>query len=173
MAVASRSSLNVFARALAYPAPGRLQELQRDLPSLPEGPARRSLGAFLAEIGALSLGQWEELYTRTLDLNPPAAPYVGYQTWGESYQRGVFLAKLNRAACEAGVDTGGELADHLAPVLAYLAQTPEPLPELLEVLPPALARLVKTLRAADPANPYVKLFEAVQAACQLPQKEDA
>ncbi len=173
MANATRSPLHVFARALAYPAPGRLEELQRDLASLPEGPARRSFGAFLAEVQALSLGQWEELCTRTLDLNPPAAPYVGYQTWGESYQRGVFLAKMSRALWEAGVDTRGELPDHLAPVLTYLARAPQPLPELLEILPPALERLVKTLRATDRDNPYVRLFEAVQAACQLPQQEDA
>ena len=34
----------------------------------------------------LPLGASEELHARTLDLNPPAAPYVGYQTWGESYR---------------------------------------------------------------------------------------
>ena len=61
-------------------------------------------------IAPLSLGEWEELHTRTLDLNPPAAPYVGYQIWGDSYQRGAFLAKMNRALVEAGVDSGRRAA---------------------------------------------------------------
>ena len=65
---------------------------------------------FSADIDRLPLGAWEELHTRTLDLNPPAAPYVGYQTWGESYQRGAFLAKMNRALAETGMDTRWRVA---------------------------------------------------------------
>jgi nitrate reductase molybdenum cofactor assembly chaperone NarJ/NarW len=167
------TALSLLAEALSYPAPGRLLQLQAGAAHMPDGSAQRSFNAFLAEIQALTLGQWEELCTRTLDLNPPAAPYVGYQVWGESYQRGAFLAKMSRALHDTGIETGGELPDHLAPVLTYLALTPQPLPELAEAFAPALDCIVKTLRATDPANPYVKLFEAIRAAYHLPPREDA
>jgi nitrate reductase molybdenum cofactor assembly chaperone NarJ/NarW len=173
MDAATHNSLNLCAQALSYPAPGRLHQLQAGMTHMAEGPARRSFSAFLAGIQALTLCQWEELCTRTLDLNPPAAPYVGYQVWGEGYQRGAFLAKMSRALRDTGIETGGELPDHLAPVLTYLALTPQPLPELAEAFAPALDRIVKTLCATDPANPYVKLFEAIRAAYHLPPREDA
>ena len=162
-----------LADAFCYPAPGRLDALKRGLAAMPKGAGKDAYAAFLNGIDRLPLGEWEELHTRTLDLNPPAAPYVGYQTWGESYQRGAFLAKMNRALTEAGVEADGELPDHLAPSLRYLAATGNPLPEIIEVLGPALQRMVAALRKAEPDNPYVSLLQAVQAQCQGLKKEAA
>jgi nitrate reductase delta subunit len=155
-----------LADAFCYPAPGRLDALKRGLAAMPKGAGKDAYAAFLNGIDRLPLGEWEELHTRTLDLNPPAAPYVGYQTWGESYQRGAFLAKMNRALTEAYVDVDGELPDHLAPTLRYLATVPDPLPEMIEVLGPAVGRMLDALRKAEPDNPYVSLLQAVQAQCQ-------
>jgi nitrate reductase delta subunit len=74
------------------------------------------------------------------------------------------MATLNRAMLEAGIDLAGELPDHLSPVLRYLAIAPEPLPELLQILSPALKQIEHTLRTLEPANPYVGLLEATQEA---------
>jgi nitrate reductase molybdenum cofactor assembly chaperone NarJ/NarW len=153
-----------LSNAFRYPAPGRLQELQAGLEGMPEGGSRKAFGEFLARIRRLSLGEWEELHTRTLDLNPPAAPYVGFQTWGDSYPRGEFMACLSHAYAEAGLSTGGELPDHLSPVLDYLAAEPRPLPELTEALPGALERMSKVLQKAEAGNPYVLLFESARRA---------
>ena len=157
------TACNLLANALQYPNPQLLSRLERDVQALPAGGQRLSVTAFLNKICRLSLGEWEELQTRTLDLNPPAAPYIGYQTWGESYQRGAFLAKMARVLHETGVNMEGELPDHLAVILRYLAQAESPLPELLEVFSPAVKRMLMALRAADPDNPYVDLMEAVHA----------
>jgi nitrate reductase molybdenum cofactor assembly chaperone NarJ/NarW len=167
---------NIFAllaEAFCYPAPGHLAALEKGLETLPAGIQKQSLAAFVGKIRGLSLGEWEELYTRTLDLNPPAAPYVGFQTWGESYQRGAFLSKMNRELMETGIDTQGELPDHLIPVLRYLGQAPEPLPELVEVLDPAIQRITAGLRKADSDNPYLDLLEAAQSLCSGLKKEPA
>ena len=118
---------------------------------------------FVERIERLSLGEWEELHTRTLDLNPPAAPYVGYQIWGDSYQRGAFMARMNRALAEAGVDAGRRAARSPGAVLRYLAAALTPLPELVEVLGPALDRMLAALREAEPDNPYV---EPAASACR-------
>jgi nitrate reductase molybdenum cofactor assembly chaperone NarJ/NarW len=173
MGAPTSSAYAVLAQALDYPVPGRLETLAGGLTVLPEGPAKAAYRGFVERLRGLSLGEWEELFTRTLDLNPPAAPYVGYQIWGESYQRGAFLASMSRELRETGIDTGGELPDHLAPVLHYLACSPHPLPDLIEGLGPALDRILKALRTTDPDNPYVSLFQAVQAACRALKKEDA
>lgn len=154
-----------LAEMLLYPAPGRLQTLAEGLRDVPSGPVRKNLEGFLKAVSALTIGEWEELHTRTLDLNPLAAPYLGYQMWGDSYQRGAFMAKMNRALWEARVDPGGELPDHLIPVLRYLAAVPAPAADLLDILEPSLVRLRDNLRKADPHNPYNLLLEAISTAC--------
>ncbi len=173
MEAASLGAYAALAEAFSYPTPGRLATLQRGLAAMPDGDGKRAYAAFIRSVAGLSLGQWEELHTRTLDLNPPAAPYVGYQVWGENYARGTFLSSMNRALIEAGIDTGGELPDHLGPVLRYLGAVQEPLPELLEALDPALDRMVAALRKAEPDNPYVSLLEAVRAECSNLKREAA
>ena len=168
-----RNAYVILADAFTYPAPGRLEALKRGGATMPKGAGKDAYTAFLSGIDRLSLGAWEELHTRTLDLNPPAAPYVGYQTWGESYQRGAFMAKMNRALADADVEPDGELPDHLAPTLRYLAAAADPLPEMVAVLGPAIGRMLSTLRKAEPDNPYVSLLQAVQAQCQDLKKEAA
>ena len=174
MAAALHPACAILAGAFSYPAPGRLDNLKQGAAAWPPAePGRDAFGRFVAAVERLSLGEWEELHTRTLDLNPPAAPYVGYQTWGDSYHRGAFMAKMNRALAEAAVDREGELPDHLAPCLRYLAVATDPLPELLEVFGPALERILAALREAEPANPYAHLLQAAQAATEGLRKEAA
>ncbi len=150
----------VFAESMRYPSPDRLPALKQAMPQV-TGDARKGYAAFFKAIQELSCSEWEELYTRTWDLNPLAAPYVGYQAWGDNYPRGRFLASLNRALLEAAVDSDGELPDHLIPVLRYLAAVTEPLPELLEIFPAALERIISAVRRSDPANPYIHLLESI------------
>ena len=119
------AKLNLYAEAFSYPGPGRLEVYRAGLDRLPESPGRTEFAAFLQALGLLTLGEWEELHTRTLDLNPEFAPYVGYQMWGDSYKRGGLMSRLNRAMRSAQVDLGGELPDHLMPVLRYLDRANE------------------------------------------------
>lgn len=153
----------LLAEAFRYPHPGLLEQLEAGLMAASKGATRSKLAAFLKRIGALSLSEWEELATRTLDLSPAAAPYVGFQIWGESYQRGEFMAKLNRAMAELDIDPEGELPDHLVPIFRYLAATNQPLPELVENFETAVQRMVSILHEKDKRNPYIYLFEAALA----------
>jgi nitrate reductase molybdenum cofactor assembly chaperone NarJ/NarW len=148
-----------LAEAYRYPAPHRLERL-RGMPAAATPPTAEPLGSFLDAIAPMSLGEWEELHTRTLDLAPLFAPYIGHAAWGEDYRRGAFMAALNRAQSEAGISNDGELPDHLIPVLRYLDAVDRPLPELVEALGPALARMRRDLTGAEPTNPYLHLLEA-------------
>lgn len=153
----------LLAKAFTYPSPGLLEELEAGLAGAGRVPGRDGLSAFVKQIARLSLSEWEELCTRTLDLSPAAAPYVGFQVWGESYQRGEFMSKLNRLMYELDIDPEGELPDHIAPVLRYLGAADQPLPDLLENFEAALDRMIGTLREKDRRNPYILLFEAALA----------
>lgn len=155
----------ILAEGLRYPAPGRLLSLKANSGQLAEGNVKTSYSQFLERIERLSLAAWEELHTRTLDLNPPGAPYIGYQTWGDSYQRGAFMSMMNRAIEANRIDSEGELPDHLIPVLRLMDQLDEPFPELEAVLAPAAARIHSTLVKADPENPYIWLTNAILEAC--------
>jgi len=158
-------TLAALAGALRYPAPDRLGELQRGAAELAEAAdVGRPFAAFLDEISRLTLAEWEELHTRTLDLSPPVVLYVGHAIWGESYKRGEFMASLKRAEDAESVDPDSELPDHLLPVLLYLDVAAEPLPELVEVIGPALQRMRRDLEKAEPENPYVGLLDAIRAA---------
>ena len=156
------NAFEALAPAYCYPRPGHLEALEAAAEAMPSGSAKRSYQRFTSALSNLTLAEWEELHTRTLDLSPLFAPYVGYITWGENYHRGAFLAAMNRAELEAGIDADGELADHLDPVLRYLGLVDEPLAELTEVVGPAVTKMHKALKKAEPSNPYVHLLVATR-----------
>lgn len=154
------NTYSLLAEAFCYPYPGLLERLEAGLAETDKGLGRSGLASFVKKVQALSLSEWEELCTRTLDLSPAAAPYIGFQVWGESYQRGEFMAKLSRTMFELGVNTEGELPDHLVPILRYLDATDQPIPELVENYENAVSRMTSILREKDKGNPYIHLFEA-------------
>lgn len=157
-----------FIDALRYPHPGWLENLVAFFDKLPAGEQVTGCRQFLDGIGGFNLAECEELYTRTFDLNPQAAPYIGYQVWGDSYRRGVFMSNLNRCYRELGIDCAGELPDHLLPVLRYFQVSPTPLVDLQEIYQPAVLRMIRDLKKSDAGNPYIHLLEAILAAVKVP-----
>lgn len=153
----------VVALGYRYPDDERLGMLSGAVERHLTGPAQRRMRRFVAAVGGLSLVEWEELHTRTLDLSPLFAPYVGHLIWGENYRRGEFMADLKRDMEQHGVDLGGELPDHIEPVLRYLAVTTDPLSDLVEVIGTAAGEMRQALRSAEPANPYRHLIAATVA----------
>jgi nitrate reductase delta subunit len=150
-----------LAEAFCYPVPGRLERLEGELSGQDSKAAREAVAAFIWKIAKLSLSEWEELYTRTWDLNPLAAPYVGYQIWGDGPRRSRFLSEMNRALVREGIDPGSELPDHLIPTLRYLELVQEPLPILQENLETAVKRMRTALQDAESDNPYLDLLDAL------------
>jgi nitrate reductase delta subunit len=152
----------VVALALRYPPPDGLEALHAGVEALPTGGAAREMRRFLKDIEKMSFEDLEVLYTSTFDLTPIVAPYVGHLVWADSYERGGFMAKLQRAMFEVGVDPEGELPDHLDPILRYLSATDEPINELKPVLVPAVTKMEKTLKKADSKNPYLHVLTAAR-----------
>ncbi len=157
------NTLKLMAEALRYPRPSQVNELHTKVSKLNGQLGNKYFSDFLTKIKSLSLSEQEELYTRTLDLSPLAAPYVGYQIWGESYKRGEFMAALNRELKAHEIDLEGELPDHLRPILQYLSVSSTPLPELVEVFEKAIKAMRDSLKKTEKSNPYLLLFDAIGA----------
>ena len=154
----------LVATAFRYPGPDRLDALETAVRSIEDPTVRREMETFAEHIGRLSLAEWEELHTDTLDLSPLFVPYVGHVVWGENYRRGAFMADLSRSMGESGIDTAGELPDHVEPILRYVDTVDDPMVDLIEVLPQAIGRMIKELRSADKKNPYLHVLAAAAAA---------
>lgn len=154
----------LLAALLEYPGPDLLAAAASARTALaarsPEAAA--ALESFACGIAPLDPGEVEELYTRTFDLLAPCCLDVGYQLFGETYQRGSFLVKLREATRRHGIETGSELPDHLPVMLRLLARLdragdPRGLAE--EAILPALGRMRAAL--GDGANPYAALLAAI------------
>lgn len=155
----------VVALGYRYPTPSSGEALRTAVADL-RGAVRRHLDDFVAAVGELSLAEWEELHTVTLDLSPKFVPYVGHVAWGENYRRGSFMATLKADMEGHDIDLGGELPDHIEPILRYVAEVAEPLEELTGVLAGAVTTMGETLHEADPDNPYRHLLAATSAAVE-------
>ena len=166
------SALRTVARAFDYPGPDALDRLRLDVRTISDRSVRGAMVLFVEAIGSLSLAQWEELHTRTLDLSPLFVPYVGHVMWGENYHRGAFMADLQAAIRDSNVDQGGELPDHIAPALRLLDAGAAP-SELMEVFDRAIGEMQKQLKKAERTNPYLHLLNAAAAAVAATTKEGA
>jgi len=160
----------VVALGYRYPNPSWAKVLSDAVDSGPSGVVGRHMKAFVGEVTALSLGEWEELHTATLDLSAPFVPYVGHVIWGENYRRGEFMSELMVDMNRLGFDLGGELPDHIEPLLRFMALTPDlshihKATELIEVVPGAVKTMLSSLTKADSKNPYRHLVAATVEVC--------
>ena len=153
----------VVALGYDYPSESSLPRLRQAVEADLQGTAQRRMRRFVSAIEKLTLTEWEELHTRTLDLSPLFVPYVGHVIWGENYRRGEFMADLKRQMELCDVDLRGELPDHIGTVLRYLAVAPNPFVDLVTVLPEAVNSMRSAIRIAESSNPYRHVVGATQS----------
>ncbi len=77
---------------------------------------------FTEIIKKIPLTDWEEIYTRTFDVQAVTTLDVGYVLFGDDYKRGELLVNLGNEHKKAGSNCGTELADHLPNVLRLLGK---------------------------------------------------
>jgi len=80
-------------------------------------PCQEHLEAFALVARGLDLRELQEFYTRSFDLNPECSLDIGWHLFGESYQRGQFMAMMRHHLQEHGIEEGKNLPDHLPNLL--------------------------------------------------------
>jgi nitrate reductase delta subunit len=159
-----------------YPEPdlvGLAEEIRASLAPV-HASAAGEVERFAAHVAGCDPREVEELYTRTFDVLAACCLDVGYQLFGETYKRGLFLVRMQEALRRYGVAPGAELPDHLPVVLRLLARLEEKDdPESLarEVLLPAVAKML--LSFGDGANPYAGLLRALSSLLRAAYAPDA
>jgi len=136
------------------------------------------LTSFLEFVDNTDLGQLEEIYTGTFDINPACYIFAGYMLFGESFDRGKFLVRLQERYRERDFEWGNELADHIPLILRFLSQL-DPDEELAQnlvdkCLVPVLRLMNNNFKPDDPApvNPYAAVLQTVLAVLESQASPD-
>jgi nitrate reductase delta subunit len=119
------------------------------------------LGRFADAIAGPSVGELQEQYTETFDLNPACSLDVGWHLFGETHRRGAFMAALREDLRRAGVPETAELPDHLTHVLALVGREhPARAAALAALVAPAIEAVHRAL--ATRGSPYVHVLAALR-----------
>jgi nitrate reductase molybdenum cofactor assembly chaperone NarJ/NarW len=121
---ASFAILDKLGKLLSYPGEDFLAavEVCWNAASEIDPEAARCLNDFRSRLRGLSVEEAQELYVQTFDLNPICALEVGWQLYGDNYDRGNFLVKMRQELKRYGVPENVELPDHLCHLLPLIAR---------------------------------------------------
>lgn len=110
---------DLFDSLLAYP----IQESRIKVESTQEylnkyyPDAAETLNEFTGFARTIPLWKWEEIYTRTFDVQAITTLDVGYVLFGDDYKRGELLVNLSKEHTKVGNNCKTELSDHLPNLL--------------------------------------------------------
>ncbi len=113
-----------FASALTYPD----EEVRKTVSQMHNAlsinypDASEMMAEFFEFTKTTSIWKWEEIFTRTFDVQAISTLDIGYTLFGDDYKRGELLANLNREHIKTGNDCSTELSDHLPNVLNLLSK---------------------------------------------------
>ncbi len=167
-------SLGLFADILDYPGDGLLERVRMAEKAVSgDSPEASSLLLnFRTAIEALTPERVEEVYTAIFDLNATCHPYIGYQLFGETYKRSVFLVELKEHyRTHSFTAPDNELADRLSIMLRFVSECSdlELVTDIIEFgFAPSLAKMIRekepTIKEPEQKeyNPYSSVLRALQ-----------
>ena len=155
---------DLLARLLSYPgadyalAARACQQVLYD--EFPEQAGQ--LDRFASYVRGARLEELEESFTRTFDLNPVCCLEVGWQLYGEDYNRGSFMVEMRQRIRSHGITETLELPDHLANLLPLLGrmEPQEAGPLCASYVLPALVKMQTGLEGNN--NPYEEVLFALR-----------
>lgn len=166
-----------FAHLLDYPNSDLLPQarqcvgiLEQDFPQ-----AAEQIQGFVGYMENTQIGRLEEIYTGTFDVSPACFIFAGYILFGESFDRGKFLVRLQKEYRERDFSAGNELADHLAVMFRFmtLLDPNEHLAQLLvgDCFIPVLTKMDAGFTSKDgEPNPYQQVLKAILTVIEQTQK---
>jgi len=164
-----------FADLLDYPRPGlpALAYTCADLLTMDFPEAAGQIHDFAERAESTSQGRLEEIYTGTFDVNPACYIFAGYMLFGESFNRGKFLVRLQEEYRQHDFSPGNELADHVAVIFRFLGilEPDDPTAQVLieDCLAPVITKMNSGFKS-DNANPYRQVLQAVQSVLEQTQE---
>jgi nitrate reductase delta subunit len=122
-----------------------------------------ALDRFRAGIADMSLTMLQECYSEAFDFGPDCTLDVGWHLFGESRERGMFLASLVDDLASAGVERSTELPDHLTHVLMLIGRADTGQAAALATLvEQAVEKIQRALH--DRRSEYAPLLEGIHTA---------
>jgi nitrate reductase molybdenum cofactor assembly chaperone len=150
---------------VAYPRRDVTPIVQQCVATLPPwlADAAVPLERFAYAVATMPLHVVENEYVRAFDFDPDCALELGWHLFGETVERGGFLADVREDLERAGIKEAEGLPDHLANLLPLLArEDPIKAAELACRIAPAVSQVRAAL--AERHSPYTHLIAAVEAA---------
>jgi len=143
----------ILADMFRYPEENFLQVLDQCMITLrvnyPD--AAQALEPFINYVQDKTIIEWEELYTKTFDVQPICYLDLGYVMFGEDYKRGAFLVQMQGEQRKANNDCGADLADNICNVLTLFSKTEdiEFVEELaVKILKPSVKKMIQEFSQA-------------------------
>ena len=123
--------------------------------------AAEAVVEFSEFVNGSTVSDLQELYTRTFEINPVCALEVGWQLFGERYERGTFIVKMRGTLRELDLPESSELPDHLVHVLQALDRLqPDEAREFASLfLVPAVDKMLDGFKQTE--NAYCKILNAI------------
>lgn len=108
-----------------------------------------------------TLAAMQEAYTRTFEINPVCALEVGWQLFGERYERGTFIVKMRQTLRSLDLPESTELPDHLSHVLQALDRlNPDEAAEFAGLfVAPAVEKMIEGFK--DNSNIYRDVLSGI------------
>jgi len=122
--VVDQRVLGLFADILEYPETSIVPQVREceALVAASDSEAAAWLRGFLSFVDGTPHGEVQEVYTAVFDLDADCHPYLGYQLFGEGYERSEFLLELKARYRAGGFQASEtELPDRISEVLRFLS----------------------------------------------------
>ncbi len=115
----------LFADLLRYPSkdyPKQVEACQKMLDEkYPE--VAMEMKRFTEYVNTHNEDQWQELFTKSFDVQPICYLDLGYVIFGEDYKRGAFLLHMQEEQLKAKNDCGTDLSDNICNMLTLYTKT--------------------------------------------------
>ena len=166
---------DALCRLVEYPREGFPESVEEAAAAVSEAcpSAWTSLEPFVAFARKSSLGDLEEVFTRTFDNTDTRALEVGWHAFGENYTRGTFMVTVRGWLRDHGVEESSELPDHLSHMLAVMGRMDAGRAGDLAVdtVGPAMVKVHDELVKLD--NPWAGVLGAVLAVLEMHERAPA
>lgn len=144
----------LLAQACSYPSAALEENISQCVEMLTPAHAEAAaeMNKFLQLVRTEGLGRLEEIYTAVFDLSPSCPPYAGYYLFGDTHKRGDFMVNLKKEFQAHDFDVKGEMPDHIAVLLEFMAVLDDSGAEndlVAECLVPALSEMEKSAPAGE------------------------